>query len=183
MSIGTNCDLCSSKNNLSAYTVLPKVEILNNLITVCETCKSQINNPSTVDANHWRALHESIWSEVPAVQVVVWRQLNQLSSEGWAQDLLDQLYLSDDILEWAKAMLKKAESNDNLKPTKDSNGIILFEGDSVTLIKDLDVKGANFTAKRGTLVRNITLTNNPEHIEGKVNGTHIVLVSAYLKKV
>ena len=49
-------------------------------------------------------------------------------------------------------------------------------------IKDLKVKGANFTAKQGTMVRGITLTDNPEHIEGKVNGTRIVLVSAYLKK-
>ena len=59
----------------------------------------------------------------------------------------------------------------------------MAEGDSVTLIKDLDVKGGGFTAKRGTLVKNISLTNNPKHIEGKVNGIQIVLVAAFLKKV
>jgi protein PhnA len=52
----------------------------------------------------------------------------------------------------------------------------------VTLIKDLEVKGAGFTAKRGTAVRDIRLTSNPKHIEGKVNGVQIVLVAAYLKK-
>ncbi|MNH11503.1 hypothetical protein D3C79_710190 [compost metagenome] len=67
-------------------------------------------------------------------------------------------------------------------PTVDSNGAVLQEGDSVTLIKDLDVKGGGFTAKRGTLVKGIRLTNNPLHIEGKVNGVQIVLVAAYLKK-
>jgi protein PhnA len=46
----------------------------------------------------------------------------------------------------------------------------------------LVVKGANFTAKRGTTVKNISLTDNPEHIEGKVNGTRIVLLSKFLKK-
>ena len=46
----------------------------------------------------------------------------------------------------------------------------------------LDVKGGGFTAKRGTLVRNISLTNNPKHIKGKVNGIQIVLVAAFLKK-
>ena len=51
-----------------------------------------------------------------------------------------------------------------------------------TEIKDLVVKGANFTAKRGTMVKNISLTSNPEHIEGRVNGTRIVLVSAFMKK-
>jgi len=50
------------------------------------------------------------------------------------------------------------------------------------LIKDLDVKGAGFTAKRGTAVRNISLTSNPEHIEGRVNGTRIVLLTCFLKK-
>ncbi|PIR17599.1 MAG: PhnA domain protein, partial [Elusimicrobia bacterium CG11_big_fil_rev_8_21_14_0_20_64_6] len=65
---------------------------------------------------------------------------------------------------------------------KDSNGNILSEGDTVTLIKDLNVKGANFTAKRGTIVRKIALTDNPEQIEGKVNGTQIVLLTKYLKK-
>jgi protein PhnA len=59
---------------------------------------------------------------------------------------------------------------------------VLLEGDNVTIIKDLEVKGAGFTAKRGTMVRGIHLTDNPLHIEGKVNGTQIVLVAAYLKK-
>ena len=72
--------------------------------------------------------------------------------------------------------------DDDSVPTVDSNGAVLQEGDSVTLIKDLDVKGAGFTAKRGTLVKGIRLTNNPLHIEGKVNGVQIVLVAAYLKK-
>jgi protein PhnA len=65
---------------------------------------------------------------------------------------------------------------------RDANGAILSAGDSVTLIKDLAVKGAGFTAKRGTIVRGISLTDNPLHIEGRVNGQRIVLVSAFLKK-
>ena len=52
----------------------------------------------------------------------------------------------------------------------------------MTLIKDLPVKGAGFTAKRGTAVRNIALTGNPEQIEGRVNGVRIVLLTKYLKK-
>ena len=75
-----------------------------------------------------------------------------------------------------------ATEEDDVVITKDSNGTILEAGDTVTLIKDLVVKGAGFTAKRGTVVKNISLTDNPKHIEGRVNGTRIVLVSAYLKK-
>ena len=66
---------------------------------------------------------------------------------------------------------------------KDSNGAALTDGDSVTLIKDLKVKGTSVTLKRGTLVKNIRLTTNEEEIEcntGKVKG--LVLKTCFLKK-
>ena len=50
------------------------------------------------------------------------------------------------------------------------------------LIKDLDVKGSSLTAKRGTAVRNIGLTSNPEHIEGRVDGQRIVILTKFVKK-
>jgi protein PhnA len=122
-----------------------------------------------------------MWSQVPAVQVMAWRMLSHLEAEGWPQDLLDMLYLEDDVLVWAKAAGSDVDEDDT-PPTLDNNGAVLQSGDTVTLIKDLDVKGAGFTAKRGTAVRNISLTNNPEHIEGRVNGVRIVLLTCYLKK-
>ena len=67
--------------------------------------------------------------------------------------------------------------------TKDSNGTILANGDSVTLTKDLKVKGTSVTLKRGTLVKNIRLTDDPDHIEcnaDKVKG--LVLKTCFLKK-
>ena len=66
---------------------------------------------------------------------------------------------------------------------RDSNGTILKDGDSVTLIKDLKVKGTSVTLKRGTLVKNIRLTDDPDEIEcnaEKVKG--LVLKTAFLKK-
>ena len=66
---------------------------------------------------------------------------------------------------------------------KDSNGTILNNGDSVTLIKDLKVKGTSVTLKRGTLVKNIRLTDDPDEIEcnaEKVKG--LVLRTEFLKK-
>lgn len=67
--------------------------------------------------------------------------------------------------------------------TKDSNGNTLSDGDSVTLIKDLKVKGSSETLKRGTLVKNIRLTGDPDEIEcntKQVKG--VVLKTAFLKK-
>lgn len=53
-----------------------------------------------------------------------------------------------------------------LKPeVRDASGNILVDGDSVTLIKDLKVKGANQTLKQGTVIRSIRLTDNPEEID------------------
>lgn len=67
-------------------------------------------------------------------------------------------------------------------PTKDSNGALLAEGDAVTLIKDLKVKGSSQTLKRGMLVRNIRLTNSSAEIEGRAGGSMMVLKTEFLKK-
>ncbi|MGY2131971.1 zinc ribbon domain-containing protein YjdM [Hymenobacter sp. HD11105] len=65
---------------------------------------------------------------------------------------------------------------------KDSNGTLLSEGDSVTIIKDLKVKGASLTLKRGTMVKNIRLTNSDKEIEGRAGGSTMVLKTEFLKK-
>ncbi len=182
---GAKCELCTSTDNLAVYKIPPNSdETADQSILLCDICLGQIENPETLDANHWHCLNDSMWTPVPAVQVMAYRQLNAMKTEGWAQDLLEMLYLEDDVKSWAEAgMAESGDGIDNIdETTLDSNGATLNAGDTVTLIKDLVVKGANFTAKRGTVVKNISLTSNPKHIEGRVNGTRIVLVSAFLKK-
>jgi len=66
--------------------------------------------------------------------------------------------------------------------TKDSNGNILEEGDSVHVIKDLKVKGMNTTLKRGKLIKNVRLTGNPDEVECRVGKSQIVLKTMFLKK-
>lgn len=66
--------------------------------------------------------------------------------------------------------------------TTDSNGNVLQTGDSVLVIKTLKVKGSPNDIKRGTVVKNIRLTDNTEEIEGKVDGSVIVLKTCFLKK-
>ncbi|MGB1198505.1 MAG: PhnA domain-containing protein [Thalassotalea sp.] len=174
------CELCSSSSSLTVYQVPPTSDgSAQQCIYVCDTCLSQMSGETPLDNNHWRCLNDSMWNQEPAVQVVSYRMLHKLSAESWAQDALDMIYLEDEVKTWAEQGIAAERSNG---PTRDSNGAELQDGDNVTLIKDLKVKGANFTAKQGTMVRGITLTDNPEHIEGKVNGTRIVLVAAYLKK-
>jgi len=179
---GSSCELCSSSENLKVYAIPPGTDdSAEKSILLCETCQTQIENPDLVDVNHWRCLNDSMWSQVPAVQVMAWRMLTRLRAEVWPQDLLDMLYLDDDTLNWAKA--SGEGSNENSVRHIDSNGNVLQAGDTVTLIKDLTVKGANFTAKRGTAVRGISLVaDNPEHIEGRVNNQQIVILTKFVKK-
>ncbi|MGL5683500.1 MAG: zinc ribbon domain-containing protein YjdM [Marinifilaceae bacterium] len=65
---------------------------------------------------------------------------------------------------------------------KDSNGAILEDGDAVTVIKDLKVKGSSMVIKRGTKVKSIRLTENPEEVDCKIDGSSIVLKTCFLKK-
>jgi len=179
-----SCELCSGTENLTIYPVEPiQTNDAKDHILVCTTCKEQIANPDMTDANHWRCLNESMWSEIPAVQVMAWRMLQRIRTEGWPQDLLDMLYLDEENLTWAKAIDEGNEQEETLIH-KDSNGAILDNGDSVVLIKDLKVKGTSFVAKRGAAVRRISLVHdNPDHIEGKVEGQQIVILTKFVKKL
>ncbi|MEO9965539.1 MAG: PhnA domain-containing protein [Reichenbachiella sp.] len=179
----SSCELCASAESLSIFPVAPKAgNNADECALLCNTCTSQIEGPDQADPNHWRCLNDSMWNTNPAVQVLAWRMLTRLRSEGWPQDLLDMLYLDEDTQAWAAATGEGQEDVEQIVH-KDSNGATLAAGDSVVLIKDLNVKGANFTAKRGTAVRNISLVHdNPEHIEGKVNGQQIVILTKFVKK-
>jgi protein PhnA len=65
---------------------------------------------------------------------------------------------------------------------RDSNGAVLKEGDSVTVIKDLKVRGSSGVIKRGTMIKNIRLTDDADEIEGKVEKSVMVLRTEFLKK-
>ena len=73
-----------------------------------------------------------------------------------------------------------AEEADDV--AKDSNGAELFDGDAVVVIKDLKVKGSSMVIKRGTKVKSIRLTENPEEVDCKIDGSSIVLKTCFLKK-
>ena len=180
----SKCELCSNKENLQVYLVPPtKVESVDKAIMACNICIGQIEKPDTTDANHWRCLNDSMWSEHQAVQVMAWRMLSRLKPEGWPQDLLDMMYLDEDVLQFAKATGEGEDEIDKIIH-RDVNGVILEAGDSVVLIKDLKVKGSSMVAKQGTAVRNIRIDReNEKYIEGKVGPTQIVIITDYVKKI
>lgn len=70
---------------------------------------------------------------------------------------------------------------DDMTP-RDSNGAELLDGDAVTVIKDLKVKGSSMVIKRGTKVKSIRLTEEPTEVDCKIDGSSIVLKTCFLKK-
>jgi len=178
-----HCELCGSDEAAISYAIpsSPGNKLAHH-IWICPTCKGQIENIDTADANHWRCLNDSIWSEEPAVKVVSWRMLHQLKQLDWVNDLLDIAYMDEETTEWAKASGDDINPDDIVKHL-DCFGAVLKQGDNVVLTKTLDVKGATFSAKVGTVVHNIRLVaDNNEQIEGKVNGSQIVILTKYVKK-
>lgn len=180
---GNACELCKSEQNLSVYEVPPQDQAnVDNNILVCDTCLAQIEKKVELNNSHWTCLTESMWSEVPAVQVVAWRMLNRLRNESWAADNLDMLYLDEENLAWAKAT-GDHENDGSVDLHKDCNGAQLLAGDTVVLIKSLDVKGSTLNAKLGTVVKHIRLVpDNTEQIEGKIEGQTIVILTKYVRK-
>jgi protein PhnA len=174
------CELCEAQTQLAPYWLPPSMEeSIDNGILICSHCRQQLQNTDQLDPNHWRCLNNTMWSEHVPVQIMAYRILKYLGQEGWAQDLGGQIYLSEEDLQRAELVFADLDQTQ----IKDSNGSLLCEGDTVTLIKDLNVKGGGFTAKRGTVVRGIRLTEDPKYIEGKINGQMIVIVAAFTKKV
>lgn len=166
------CALCSDAASTEAFAVTGGPEGAE--VQICSVCAGQI--AETTNPDHWRCLGSSMWSEDVATQVLSARLLGRLTDQDWARDLLEQLWLDDETRAWVENELKETVH-------RDSNGVVLSTGDTVVLIKDLPVKGGGFTAKRGTAVPRISLVpDNAEHIEGRVEGQRIVILTKYVKK-
>lgn len=180
---GQACELCGANEKLQMYKVPPQDHAYpENTVMVCAKCEAQAEKKEPLDYNHWKKLTETMWSEVPGVQVMAWRMLNRLRKESWAVDQLDILYLDEETLAWAKA-LGDHELDGEAALHTDAFGNFLQEGDTVVLVKNLDVKGTSFTARQGTVVKNIRLVrDNIEQIEGKIENQMIVILTKYVKK-
>lgn len=175
----SKCEISGVDENLVVYLIEPKTENTpENCILISKKLKDQIDNPETMTANDWRGLSDSMWNENLPVQIVSWRMHARLKNN----DMLEMMYLDEDALEWAKAT-GEADDDEGKIVHKDSNGNVLLDGDSVVLIKDLDVKGATFTAKRGAAVHNIKLVwDDANLIEGRVENQSIFILTQYVKK-
>jgi len=170
------CELCNNAVAATAYLVSPKTEELpQNEVALCTTCLSKIN--SGEDSYHWRCLEGSIWSTEASVQALSYRILQQYKNEEWAAGTVASVDLDEDTVQWAMSAFEVAEVH------KDAFGNELANGDTVVLTQALNVKGANFTASKGTVVKRIRLVpENTGQIEGKINEQTIVILTKFVKK-
>jgi len=169
------CELCGSDDSVEMVNLPVSDESEEQSVYLCANCKSQIENDD-LDETHFNCLNDAMWSEVGAVKVLSYILLNKLGR----QDMIDMMYLEEDELSLAQ---KAIDAEANKLVYKDANGVELKAGDSIVILKDLEVKGAGFTAKRGTTVTRISLApNDPTHVEGRVNGTKIFIKTEFIKK-
>ncbi len=102
----SKCELCDKSGVKLEVHELPPLEedpYVDGCIFICESCLKQITKPKKMVPSYWRCLNNSLWSEVPAVQVMSARMLRRLANAGhpWAEELLENAYLENDLEEWA----------------------------------------------------------------------------------
>ncbi len=177
------CELCRAAVPLKLYEIQPQQgNNEDDCMMICSKCFAQIEKKEAPESQHWNCLTETMWSEVPGIQVISWRMMNRFRQESWATENLDVIYLAAETLTWAKAT-GDHDNDATVELHKDSNGTVLQTGDTITLIKSLDVKGTSLNAKLGTVVKNIrVVAENTEQIEGKIEGQVIVILTKYVRK-
>jgi protein PhnA len=177
------CELCTASEPLQGVNLEQLEGTAEEIsVAVCGTCAKQLLRKDPLDPAHWQALGATMWSEHKPVKIAAWRMLQRLKDHTWAVDALEMLYLDDAETALAKLSGDHTRSAE-VEFHQDANGHRLEHGDTVVLIKSLDVKGSSLTAKMGTVVRNIRLdANNANYIEGRVEGQQIVILTQYVRK-
>ena len=107
----SHCELCDThgmKLVIHEVPPVPKQADFEHCIFICEKCQEQIEKPKALDINYWHCLHTSIWSEVPAVQVMAVLMAKRISEKAdFAEELLDQVYLEEPITQWIESALSE----------------------------------------------------------------------------
>lgn len=170
------CELCNTLPAVHEYTVSPRSdESIQNQVALCDSCLKAMETKD--NGNYWRCLEGSIWSPEPSIQAISYRLLQAYKEEDWAQNAIQSVEFDENTVQWAMSAYDVADVH------KDAYGNILETGDTVVLTQVLNVKGANFMAAKGTIVKKIKLVaDNADQIEGKVNDQTIVILTKYVKK-
>ena len=105
----SKCELCGAAGvplKTREVAPVPAEPDIDHCLMVCETCQEQLdylgNKPKRVQPDHWRCLGKTIWSTLPAAQVVSLRVLRQLENDyPWVGEILEHVYLDAEVEDWA----------------------------------------------------------------------------------
>ena len=173
---GDLCELCSTETAIEAYTVSPKSDdSIEHQVALCANCQKELNEGE--NSFHWRCIEGSIWNPEASVQALSYRLLTKYKNEDWSSNLLSSVDIDEEVVRWALTAFEVADLH------TDAFGNVLEGGDNVVLTQALNVKGTNFTASKGTVVKKIKLVHdNTEQIEGKINEQSIIILTKFVKK-
>ena len=103
----SKCELTGAAGvPLRPYEVPPVGEepALDRTLLISAECANMLEHPNRLAGRSWQCLAEAVWSDMPAVQVVAWRMLNELAKrEGWAREVIDDVFLDPDVEAWARS--------------------------------------------------------------------------------
>lgn len=103
----SKCELTGAAGvPLRPYEVPPVADEpdIERTLLVSEACHGMLEYPRRLKGREWQCLAEIVWSEMPAVQVVAWRMLNELAKrEDWAREVIEEVFLDEEVEAWAKS--------------------------------------------------------------------------------
>lgn len=101
---GSKCELCEASGvPLKPFEAPTEDEepSVENCVFICGTCREQLENPKRLDPAHWRCACQTVWSEVPVVQVMAARVLDRLGkTELWAREALEDVFFDEEVEAW-----------------------------------------------------------------------------------
>lgn len=98
---GSSCELCGADGislGIYEFPPVPRTPDYDRCLLICDVCREQLDSPSKMNADHWRCLNNTVWSDTAVIQALSIRMLKNIAREhNWAEDLLEQVFPDPEV--------------------------------------------------------------------------------------